>query len=97
VPRTGLWKAASGAFAGWRDGDQLYDASGCHVGRFKGDVAYSPEGDYLGEIYRDDWIGKQRGSEPAQGEVTCSLSSITVAPLAGRDGLGLVTWQDPDF
>lgn len=51
VATTGLWKVRSGQFAGWRDGDQLYDSQGHHVGYFSGDVAYYTEGKYVGEIY----------------------------------------------
>jgi hypothetical protein len=94
---TGLWKVRSGAFAGWMDGDRLYDSSGCHVGYFKGNVAYTTPGSYVGEIYRDDWIGKREGALHGEESVTCSLASITHAPYPDRAGLDIVGWSDPDF
>ena len=97
MARTGLWKVKSGAFAGWRDGDQLYDAHGCHAGYFEGDVARSLQGRYAGEIYRDDWIGKRHGAAHAPGSVSCSLDSLTVAPYADRAGLDVEGWSDPDL
>lgn len=94
----GLWKVESGAFAGWQDDDRLYDAQGCHVGHFEGDTAYSTEGEYLGEIYRDDWIGSTEDIEHPTGSVECSLDSITAAPLPDRQGLEIEEgWSDPAF
>ncbi len=97
MAKTGLWKARSGVFAGWKDGDQLYDSQGCHVGYFNGNVAYTSEGTYVGEIYRDDWIGKREGAEPGHESVSCSLESLTLAPYPDRTGLDLAGWSDPDL
>lgn len=97
MARTALWKVHSGAFAGWRDVDNLYDSHGCHVGHFEGDVAYTTGGKYLGEIYRDDWFGKKHGAKHPVGEVFCTLDSIVAAPYPDRTGLGITGWQDPDF
>jgi len=97
MARTGLWKVKSGEFAGWRDGDQLHDSQGCHAGYFRGNVAYTIQGDYVGEIYRDDWIGKKEGVAHSMGSVTCSLDSISLAPYPGRAGLSAAEWSDPDF
>ena len=97
MTRTGLWKVYSGAFAGWKDDDQLYDSHGCHVGHFEDGVAYSLDGTYLGEIFRDDWIGRKPGVEHCAGSVACSLESIVTAPLPNRTGLRIAGWRDPDF
>jgi hypothetical protein len=56
-----LWKVRSGNFAGWRTRDILYDAHGINVGYFNEDIACSNSSRYIGEIYRDDWIGKRLG------------------------------------
>jgi len=97
MARTGLWKVKSGAFAGWRDGDQLYDSRGCHVGYFMGNVAYTTQGDYVGEIHRDDWIGKKEGVVHGVGGITCSLASLALAPYPDRVGLAAAGWSDPGF
>lgn len=97
MARMGLWKVHSGAFAGWREGDKLYDAHGCHVGYFSGDVAFDNEGNYLGEIFRDDWIGRRPGVQHCTGTISCTLDSIVAAPLPNRTGLGISGWRDPDF
>lgn len=57
-----LWKIRSGKFAGWRIDDALYDAKGKNVGYFDGDIAFSNDrGQYIGEIYNEDWIGRATG------------------------------------
>ena len=73
MARTGLWKVKSGAFAGWRDGDQLYDAHGCHAGYFEGDVARSLQGPLRGRdlprrLDRQEARGgpRTRGASPAR-------------------------------
>jgi hypothetical protein len=97
MARMGLWKLRSGDFGGWKDGDNLFDRHGCHAGYFKGDIAYTPGGDYAGEIYRDDWFGKKEGAVHAAPGFTCSLDSISLAPLPDRDGLEVEGWTDPDL
>jgi hypothetical protein len=97
MARTGLWKVWSGAFAGWRDGEHLYDSKGCHAGYFREGVAYSKEGQYIGEIYRDDWLGKREDVARSQGSVSCTLDSISAAPLDSRAGLDVPGWSDPNL
>lgn len=55
-----LWKIRSGEFAGWRDRDLLYDSDGENVGFYDGEVAFSIRGDYIGELYDEQTIGKRR-------------------------------------
>ena len=55
-----LWKIRSGRFAGWKDGDLLYDSDGENVGFFDGEIAFSIRGDYIGELYNDQTIGKRQ-------------------------------------
>lgn len=92
-----LWKICSGKFAGWRRNDALYDAEGNNVGFFDGDIAFSLEGKYIGEIYRDDWIGKKTNvSRPIRG-ARAGYAGIALAPYANRAGLAIAGWEDPDF
>lgn len=92
-----LWKVRSGEFAGWRKTDALYDAHGSNVGYFRGDVAYSLSGEYIGEIYRDDWIGKRSGVVHPTGGSRAGYAGIAIAPYADRAGLAVASWEDPDF
>jgi hypothetical protein len=92
-----LWKVSSGDFAGWRSGDNLYNANGDNVGYFRGGVAYSNNGQYIGEIYRDDWIGKRSGVLHGSGGSRVGTVGIAVAAYAGRVGMAIAGWDDPDF
>ncbi len=92
-----LWKVRSGDFAGWRAGDILYDANGSNVGYFNMDVAYSNNGRYIGEIYRDDWIGKRLGVAHPAGGSRVGYVGLAVAGYANRVGMAVGGWEDPDF
>lgn len=92
-----LWKVRSGAFAGYRGEDRLYNAQGANVGYFKDDVAYSTNGQYIGEIRRDDWIGKRTGIAHAVAGVRSPCTGITLCQHVGRVGLAVGGWADPDF
>jgi hypothetical protein len=52
-----LWKLSSGKFAGWNNNDILYDASGDNVGYFVDNRAISINGQVIGEMYDDKFIG----------------------------------------
>ena len=91
-----LW-AISGKFAGWRNGDILYNADGDNVGYFDGDIAYSNKGDYIGEICRDDWIGKRTNILRPLGSPRVGYVGIALVPYVGRVGLAIAGWEDPDF
>ena len=93
----GLWKVKSGSFAGWRNGDRLYDSAGRNVGYFSGDIAYSNSGQYIGEIYRDDWIGRRSGVVHASHGGRVGYVGVAAAPHAGRAGLAIAGWDDPAF
>jgi hypothetical protein len=98
VDWSGLWKVQSGAFAGWRKGEQLFNSHGCHVGHFEGHMAYNSNGEYIGEIFRDDWVGRKQGAKHrATADVVCSLESLVAAPLDARAGLDADGWEAPDF
>jgi len=93
-----LWKIRSGKYAGWRsNGDLLYNAQGDNVGYFDGNNCYSLDGHNIGEIYRDDWIGKKASViRPIKGS-RASYASIARAPYANRAGLAIAGWDDPDL
>ena len=92
-----LWKVRSGEFAGWRSDNMLYDAAGRNVGYFQGDIAYNLRGRYIGEIYRDDWIGKRKGIVRSIGGARARCAGIAIARYAARAGLAIAGWEDPDF
>jgi len=90
-----LWKIESGEFAGWRVGDDLYDAKGAHVGRFQGDVAYRLNGKYLGEVIDGEWLGQHAHRTPPQIGARESRGSIRSTPRARRSGRPSKMWKDP--
>ena len=93
-----LWKIRSGNFAGWRsDEELLYNADGMNLGYFVGDIVYSSNGFYLGEIYKDDWIGRKVNADYPARDAHVPHASITDVPQAGRPGLTPEDWDDPDF
>lgn len=94
-----LYKIPSGKFAGWKDerNNRLYDRNGNNVGYFKGDVAFSLNGSNIGEITREDYIGKRIGKTyPIQGSVVPYVG-VALVPYVGRVGLAIGGWEDPDF
>ena len=86
MEQTPLWKIESGEFAGWRQGDQLYDAKGKHVGRFQGDVAYHLNGDYLGEIVEGEYLGRHAHRPKPAISARESKGAIRSTPRARRSG-----------
>ena len=82
-----LRKVGSGDFAGWRSGDILYDANGSNVGYFNMDVAYSNNGRYIGDIYRDAWIGKRLGVAHPSGGSRVGYVGVSMARYANRAGV----------
>jgi hypothetical protein len=92
-----LWKMESGEFAGWRQGDQLYDAKGKHVGRFQGDVAYSIKGDYIGEIVDDEWLAQHAHRPKPSISARAVGGSIHIKPRARRSGRPSKIWKDPEI
>lgn len=62
---------------------------------FDGNNCYSLDGHYIGEIYRDDWIGKKESNiRPIKGS-RASYASIARAPYANRAGYAIAGWDDP--
>jgi hypothetical protein len=93
-----LWAVRSGNFAGWRsEDDLLYNADGKNMGHFIGDIVYSSNGFYLGEIYKDDWIGRKTNVDYPVRDTHVPRAGITDTPQPGRTGLSLEDWDDPDF
>ena len=92
-----LWKIESGEFAGWRQGDELYDAKGKHVGYFRGDVAYHLSGDYLGEIIEDEYLGEHAHRTRPRVGGRESRGGIRGTPRARRVGRPSRMWNDPEI
>jgi hypothetical protein len=92
-----LWKISSGRFAGYRDGDVLYDANGNNIGYFQNEVAYYLNGNYLGEIYNEDYIGKRAGAGASIGSSRVGCVGIARAAHVDRVGQAMAGWDDPDF
>lgn len=93
-----LWALCSGRFAGWRNGDVLYNTNGDNVGHFSGEVAYSLSGSYIGEMYSKERIGQRSTASHARRMSTMQAMRI-IAPPPKDDQLTMVVpgWEDPDF
>lgn len=94
---TPVWMVRSGKFAGWYSNDALYDDLGRYVGFMAGTTAYSTAGEYLGEIYQAEWIGRRLGVHRAHPGPHPRGDNVAHARLADRQGLDLADWQDPDY
>jgi hypothetical protein len=92
-----LWKIESGEFAGWRQGDELYDAKGKHVGYFRDDVAYHLSGEYIGEIIEDEYLGEHAHRTPPRAGARESRGAIRSTPRARRSGRRSRMWNDPEI
>jgi hypothetical protein len=92
-----LWRIQSGKFAGWRSNDRLYNAKGKNVGFFDKEVAYSLNGRYIGEIYRDVWIGKKSAIIHSTHGAHAPYADIALAPYANRAGIAIAGWEDSEF
>lgn len=97
MEQTPLWKINSGEFVGWRQGDELYDASGKHAGRFQGDVAYDLSGDYLGEVIDGQYLGRHAHRTPPSIGARESRGTIRSTPRARRSGQPSRMWKDPEI
>jgi len=94
-----LWKLRSGQFAGWRTDDgELYNAAGKHIGYLGDeDIAYTNDGQAVGEVYGERWIGRRKTLFYPTGKRQAERSAKTPASLADRPGLELAGWTDPEL
>jgi hypothetical protein len=93
-----LWKIRSGNFAGYRVNDALYNEHGENVGYFINNLAYSvKDGKCIGEIYQNDWIGKNNGITYPLAGSRIPYTNISAVSCVNRVGLGFANWEDPDF
>jgi len=91
-----LWKINSGEFFGWRQGDDLYDPGGRHIGFFKGDVAYALNGEYMGEVVDGEWFGRHINRRPPRLGTRERRGNIRSVPRARRGGRPSKLWKDPE-
>jgi hypothetical protein len=94
---TPLWMVKSGQFAGFKMFGYLFNLTGDNIGYLKGDVAYSLSGQYLGEIYRGDWVGIPPGASRTPGEPRPARDRFPTVPFPDRPGLPLDGWSDPQL
>jgi hypothetical protein len=94
---TPLWRMSSGKFAGYRSGDEMYDANGRQVGHFDGRILFSLNGQCIGEVYGREWIGKRvhvgypsDGTREASGPIEC-------ASQGDREPMTVEGWEDSPF
>jgi hypothetical protein len=92
-----LWAICSGKFVGWRNADTLYNANGDNVGHFGGDIAYTLNGNYIGEMYSKNRIGKRSTASHADWVGAVRTVGIPTARKADRRAIGAAGWEDPDF
>lgn len=91
-----LWKINSGEFAGWRQGDDLYNAAGKHIGYFLGDVAYALNGKYIGEIIDGEWLGRHANRTPPRQGARESRGNIRSVPRGRRSRRPSLMYKDPE-
>ena len=92
------WKMHSGEFAGWRSKNNgLYNPEGTHIGYFDQKDAYSLQGEYIGQMEGDKWLGKKIGKARPGRVPKTARSPITKKPLPDRRGRSQGGWVDPSF
>lgn len=92
-----IWKMISGEFFGWRQGDDLFDDEGTHVGYFKGDTAFSLKGEYVGEMVDEERMGAPVGRTPRTSGARGSRGNIRSVPRADISPRQSKAWEDPEI
>ena len=95
---TPLWRMFSGRFAGCRVNDDMYDVQGNHIGYFEGTILYALNGQCIGEVYRNKWIGIRvnvgyRYGKPKRAAATKAFKPHDDQPHP----LGIEAWEDSIF
>jgi len=93
-----LWKLRSGEFAGVVQNKILYDSSGKNIGWLNNDNKfYSLSGQYVGEIYKDDKIGKRANTAHARQATKVQMPPIPVINHQNKPGIFIAGWEDSDL
>jgi hypothetical protein len=91
-----LW-AISGRFAGWNSNGLLYDADGDHVGYFRDKLAVRYDGEVVGEMYDEKFIGYRTNVVYPVCGFSANYVGIAAAPYADYAGYSIAGWEDPHF
>ena len=95
---TSLWRMFSGRFAGCRVKDKMYDIEGNHIGYFDDTILYALNGQCIGEVYRNRWIGKRVNVGYKYGKPSKAADPITFEPRAHEEHpLKIEAWEDSIF
>jgi hypothetical protein len=92
-----LWKLCSGKFAGWNSNGILYDANGENIGYFNGKIAVGCDGQVVGEMYNDKFIGYNNGIAYSLYGTRGKYANIAVSSYADYAGSPIAGWEDPHF
>ena len=95
---TPLWRMYSGKFAGCRVKDRMYDVEGNNIGYFDDQTLYALNGQCIGEVYRNKWIGKRVNVGYRYGKQSTAVASMTFDPQDDQENpLKIEAWEDSIF
>jgi len=95
---TPLWRMFSGKFAGIRIKDRMYNTRGDNIGYFDGSILYALNGQCIGEVYRNQWIGKRVNVGYRYGKQLEAAAPESCAPHESQeDPLKIEAWEDSIF
>ena len=88
----------SGRFAGCRVKDRMYDSQGQNIGYFDDGLLYALNGQCIGEVYQNKWIGKRVNVGYRYGKTKTAAAAITCKPHGDREHpLKIEAWEDSIF
>lgn len=88
----------SGKFAGYRANDRMYDPQGNNIGYFDGKLLYTLNGQCIGEVYRNRWIGKRVNVCYRFGGPQDAVESLSIKPEDDQERpLMIEAWEDCVF
>jgi len=93
-----LWRMYSGRFAGFRVNDKMYNSQGNNIGYFDDTILYALNGQCIGEVYRNKWIGKRVNIGYKYGKPSKATAPLTcVSHDDHEDPLRIEAWEDSIF
>jgi hypothetical protein len=95
---TPLWRMYSGHFAGFRVKDKMYNTQGGNIGYFDGTILYALNGQCIGEVYRNKWIGKRVNVGYRYGKPSEATEPVICKSHDDQeDPLKIEAWEDSIF
>lgn len=95
---TPLWRMYSGKFAGFRVKDRMYNTQGENIGYFDDTKLYALNGQCIGEVYRNKWIGKRVNVGYRYGKPSEVAAPESCEPQDDQENpLKIEAWEDSIF